>query len=402
MTVAARAAETAYGEPVWREGDTGLASVMALVGRLRSVVDRVEVAVAGQVVERGTPGGRGLGPVDWLVEAAGESAPRPDPRHAARVLAVAAACRPCAPGGEVFGAAFRSGAMPLDKAAQVAGFVRQVRGVGDLDAVAADVATLCSAACDDRDGRGLSSGELGRAIRFAVRLITPARDLEKDEDRLRMARALHKGPGPAGMSAYRLLLDPEGAAVLDAALSALSAPVSGPDGERDLRTAATRRADALLEVVRRGVSAPGETPKSEKAQVVVTIPLAHLLDGCRGAGLTMSGQLLSPAVVRRMACDARIIPMVLGSQGELLDLGRGQRLFTPAQRRAVWHRDQQCSYPGCTIPAGWCDVHHVRWWSRGGETNLTNGALLCGRHHTLVHHRDLTATVTDTGVTWHL
>lgn len=204
------------------------------------------------------------------------------------------------------------------------------------------------------------------------------------------------------MSTYRVILDAEGAAVIDAALAALSAPVKGPDGELDPRPAATRRADALLEVVRRGVSSPGEQPRTEKAQVIVTIPLDHIVEQCRGAGLTMTGELLSPAVVRRMACDARIIPMVLGSRGEVLDIGYGDRFFTPVQRKAVWHRDHQCTFPGCTVPAQWADVHHVQWWSRGGPSDLSNAALLCGRHHTLVHQRDLTATVTDTGVTWHV
>lgn len=149
--------------------------------------------------------------------------------------------------------------------------------------------------------------------------------------------------------------------------------MKGLDGEPDPRSDAARRADALLEVVRRGVSSPGEQPKTEKAHVVVTIPLAHLIGQCRGAGLTMYGDLLSPAVVRRIACDARVIPMVLGSRGDVLDIGLGDRFF-----------------------------HHVQWWSRGGPTDFANAALLCGRHHTLVHQRVLTATVIDTGVTWHV
>lgn len=121
-----------------------------------------------------------------------------------------------------------------------------------------------------------------------------------------------------------------------------------------------------------------------------------------GAGITISGEVLSPAVVRRMACEARIIPMVLSGPGQVLDLGVGRRYFSPAQRLVIWRRDHHCTYPGCTIPAAWTDVHHARWHSRGGPTTITNGALLCGRHHTLVHDNDHTATIDDTGVTWHL
>jgi len=400
LEVAAAASDKALVEPAWRHGDDGLAAALGLIGRLRCALDRVEVAVAAEAQARGSANAHGLSTVDWLCQAAGASAPRPDVQHVTAVLRVAEACS--GPAGAAFVDAFRAGAMPLAKADQVARFVRDVKPVADPDALTTDVAALVGAASDDHHGRGLSSRELARAIRFAAQLIKPASDLENDEQRRRLGRALHKSTGPAGMSTYRVVLDAEGAAVIDAALTALSAPVKGPDGELDPRPAATRRADALLEVVRRGVSSPGEQPGTEKAQVIVTIPLDHLVEQCRGAGLTMTGELLSPAVVRRMACDARIIPMVLGGRGEVLDIGHGNRFFTPVQRKAVWQRDHQCTFPGCTVPAQWAEVHHVQWWSRGGPSDLSNAALLCGRHHTLVHQRDLTATVTDTGVTWHL
>ena len=120
-----------------------------------------------------------------------------------------------------------------------------------------------------------------------------------------------------------------------------------------------------------------------------------------GTGITLTGDVLSPGVVRRMACDAEIIPVVLGGDSEPLDVGRGRRFYTPAQRRALTVRDKGCSWQGCTVPASWCDAHHVVHWRHGGDTSLLTGALLCPRHHTEVHDRNLTATVTSTGVTWH-
>jgi hypothetical protein len=105
--------------------------------------------------------------------------------------------------------------------------------------------------------------------------------------------------------------------------------------------------------------------------------------------------------VRRIACDAGVIPMVLGSQGEILDLGRTRRLFTPAQLKYLWQRDKGCTIPGCGAPPWWCDGHHVIHWANGGATDVGNAALLCGRHHTIVHQRGWTATVTAAGVTWH-
>ena len=99
---------------------------------------------------------------------------------------------------------------------------------------------------------------------------------------------------------------------------------------------------------------------------------------------------------------AAVIPMVLGSKGEPLDVGRSRRLVTGGLRAALWQRDQGCSFPGCSIPPQWTDAHHVVYWWVGGRTSLLNTALLCRRHHTHVHRHELTATVTATSVTWHV
>ena len=114
-----------------------------------------------------------------------------------------------------------------------------------------------------------------------------------------------------------------------------------------------------------------------------------------GAGSCLSGDVLTAATVRRMACDAAIIPAVLGSDSQPLDVGRQERLVTRPIRTALWHRDQGCSFPGCSMPAQWTDAHHVQHWLHGGQTNLANLALLCRRHHVHVprqtphrhHHR---------------
>ena len=108
-----------------------------------------------------------------------------------------------------------------------------------------------------------------------------------------------------------------------------------------------------------------------------------------GAGTTLTGELLAPETVRRIACDAAIIPAVLGSRGEVLDLGRTARLATPKQLQALWIRDQGCTFPGCSRPPSWCDAHHVWHWCDGGPTDLSNLALLCPRHHTIVHQKGL-------------
>jgi hypothetical protein len=91
---------------------------------------------------------------------------------------------------------------------------------------------------------------------------------------------------------------------------------------------------------------------------------------------------------RRLACDASVIPAVLGTQSEPLDVGRATRTIPPAIRRALTIRDKGCVHPGCTKPPDWCDAHHVRSWLDGGPTALRNLVLLCGKHHRTVHHTE--------------
>jgi len=177
--------------------------------------------------------------------------------------------------------------------------------------------------------------------------------------------------------------------------------MAAADGGRDLRPADRRRAEALIEVCRRATAAGGAAPATTKAQVVVLIDYDVLAGGVRGAGTTLAGEVLSPATVRRLGCDASLIPTVLGGAGQPLDVGRSRRLVTAGLLAALWVRDRGCTFPECGRPPQWCEGHHVRHWAAGGQTALTNLALLCAYHHSYVHRRDLTATVTAYDVTWH-
>ncbi|MCO5308198.1 MAG: HNH endonuclease [Austwickia sp.] len=121
----------------------------------------------------------------------------------------------------------------------------------------------------------------------------------------------------------------------------------------------------------------------------------------RGYGLDGFGTPLTPATVRRLACDARIIPAVLGTDGAVLDLGRASRLASPDQVRYLRLRDGCCTFPGCDRPSSWCEAHHLREWTTDlGETNVDNLALLCTRHHTDVHTRGLAGRLVDGAIRW--
>lgn len=131
--------------------------------------------------------------------------------------------------------------------------------------------------------------------------------------------------------------------------------------------------------------------------ILVTIPLADLQtdsrdsggSGSRGSrgtgGLVETGTPITAGQARRLACTATIIPAVLGGDSEILDLGRARRLYTRAQRKALRLRDRHCRAQGCTIPATWCEAHHLHPWSTGGRTDLDHGLLLCSHHHHRAH-----------------
>lgn len=108
---------------------------------------------------------------------------------------------------------------------------------------------------------------------------------------------------------------------------------------------------------------------------------------------------IDPRIIRAWACDAEIIPVVLGGEGQVLDVGAGHRVFPPKLRRAIIARDRGCAAPDCYIPAAWCDVHHVQYWQHGGPTSIDNGALLCRHHHQSVHHDHLVIHMRN-GVPW--
>jgi hypothetical protein len=192
--------------------------------------------------------------------------------------------------------------------------------------------------------------------------------------------------------AYALLgqLDVEGAATLSAALDPLAAPRPSTADGPDPRTPAQRRGEALVELARRAL--PGDTLPDGggvRPRVVVTMTLDQLRGHREGMGRFDGGPITEPvpsSMARRIACDAGILPAVLGGSSEVLDLGRERRLATPAQRKALAIRDGGCAFPGCDRPPQWTDAHHIKAWAHGGATDLDNLVLLCGPHHDLAHH----------------
>jgi hypothetical protein len=122
------------------------------------------------------------------------------------------------------------------------------------------------------------------------------------------------------------------------------------------------------------------------ATVVITMELAALMGGLKPAVLD-TGETISAAQARLLACQASLIPLVLGTtKSEVLDQGRATRFFTRSQRIRLGYRDGGCTAEGCDWPPGMCHAHHDRTWVAGqGGTDTSNGRLLCPRHHARIH-----------------
>lgn len=193
------------------------------------------------------------------------------------------------------------------------------------------------------------------------------------------------------MAAFELRgwLDREAAEIVRSALSPLAAPRPATDTEVDLRDAAQRDADALVELAHRALS-DGELPTEggERPQVVVTVSLP-VLQGRIGAASLALGGPINADIARRIACDAAVIPVVLGARGEPLDVGRASHTVPTAIRRDPPRSDRprwrMCfSRVFCTSPL--VRNSSCLHWADNGPTSVGNCVALCGRHHRLVHH----------------
>ena len=209
-----------------------------------------------------------------------------------------------------------------------------------------------------------------------------------------------------------------------------SEPDEGTSSRLDRRTRPQRLLGGLVDLAKAALAAGG-VPASGglRPQVMVTIDAASLLKdfnyGSVVKGLEavdnraaqpkkafaeQQQEAASPAsfaftgpapaaTVRKLACDAEMLPVVLSGEGRILDVGRAQRLFPPHMRKALHARDGGCAFPGCSIPGPWTEAHHIRYWNHGGPTSTDNGVLLCSHHHHEVHKENWQIRI-RAGVPW--
>ena len=381
-----------------------LATVRA-VERLRSVLDAVGLGAVAAIDDTGAARVDGWASTQDFVTATTGGA-RGSGRRLVD-LAHAVAGDRCATAR-----ALATGAVSRTQAGVVVAAVDRLRVNPDLRAAAEE---LLLAEAGDHDAT-----DLARLGRHVVERLDPdgvdrrdERALEREERAAHHSRFLtvkEDGIGGVRVTGRGTVED---AAWLKTVLTPLAAPTPGPttgrpgawgglpgtsrsadgcgvsecahDG-RDPREAGARMWDALIEAMRLldGVEVLPES-HGAKPRIAVTIDYDTLTTGLGHAGLVDFDTSLSAAAVRRLACDAETLPMVLGSRSQVLDVGRTNRLITPGIWHALVARDQHCAFPGCRRMPIVCDAHHARHWADGGTTALDNLVLLCRTHHTVIH-----------------
>ena len=200
-------------------------------------------------------------------------------------------------------------------------------------------------------------------------------------------------------------------AAMEAVLTVLE-PLARRDGNDDKRTAGQRRADALTDVFGLALS-HGDLPDAggERPRLTYVLPdlsdptatrLEHGLDLDRHPGEHCPiGIWTGPATrvqVQTLLCHATVQRLTVGADGRIVDLTAYTDTITKAQRRAIAARDRCCVAKGCSKPPAFCDVHHLRALTDGGDTAVDNMVLLCRRHHVLWHRQQL--GLTDLRVPW--
>ena len=157
-----------------------------------------------------------------------------------------------------------------------------------------------------------------------------------------------------------------------------------------LRPYGERRADALAMIAESFLQHGPAASKSaaDRYQIVVHVDAMTLKAGQDGRCELEHGPTLPVETVRRLSCDASLVPVGENERGEPLSVGRKTRTIPPALRRVLNTRDEGCRFPGCTYHR-YVDAHHVEHWADGGETKLSNLITLCRAHHRMVHRGEI-------------
>ena len=252
-----------------------------------------------------------------------------------------------------------------------------------------------------REAMALSEEKLTARARQVRDRLDEAGVVEREEA-LRQKRCLNLYPQSDGTLRISGILDPESAAHVVAAIDAATSPRRG--GPRfvdpaskvrakrlldDPRTTQQIALDALVDLVKLGVA--GDSAHIVGAHKPTVRLHVTALDLDRRAGTAQfEGQTasVSIATAERFACADGFVPILFDKDGgQVMNVGRDERLFTPRQRVGLAARDGGCRFPDCDRPPSWTEAHHINEWDRDhGRTDIADGVLLCRHHHLLVHN----------------
>ncbi|RZU63345.1 HNH endonuclease signature motif containing protein [Zhihengliuella halotolerans] len=171
---------------------------------------------------------------------------------------------------------------------------------------------------------------------------------------------------------------------------------SGTPAVVDERTPAQKRHDVLASILT-AAARSAETPTlgGDAATLLVHITAEDLTDPAGSATLDGIDIPATARIAHRIACAGAVQKVLFDRAGRIVALGTKERVFNAHQRRAITARDGGCVIPGCTIPASWCEIHHVHAHAEDGPTHTDNGVLLCWFHHHHLENSGWDISITD-------
>ena len=382
--------KTLRDQPAWSMGAAETRDVMVRLTRLSAAVAELEARVAGhgRTVEVEADSGA-TSTANWWAHATKQT--RTTAHRKTKLGAALGAGR-----FEPVRVALAEGRVLVDQA-EVIIDAMEALPAGLDPAIKDDALVTLVGYAGDHDARALRI--LGRRI---LEVVAPevgeaheARLLDKEERDAEAAAVVRMVQDGHGKWHGRFTLPSRHGAMFKKHLDAIAAPKhrASVDGQAPEpgRPSAHRLGEAFMEYLETYPTDRLPHAGGVSATVVVTMTVETLMGGLQAAQLD-TGHRISPGAARRLACRAGIIPAVLGGKSQVLDLGRKTRFHTEPQRIALAIEQQGCTAEGCDWPPGMCHAHHDQPFSRGGNTDLKNGRLLCPRHHARAHDPTYTTT----------
>ncbi len=393
--------------------DADQAVALELLGRLGRRVDGLAIEAVSEVAARSESVVReerltsrlGCRNVSELVQ----RATRLGPQTAGRFERAARATRQ---GRSVFSGELEPAALPAMREALLDGEVgldgvlavaeplsSLVSGVSREALLIADQVLAAEARGEGPDGAPPLCADLLKVQARVWAVVLDQDGAEPREHQALLKRAVTLGPARDGLVPIQDRLLPEVAAQLQRIFDASLSPKVTGDGvrfvEADVSDARTR--PSTTAAAHRSSTTPSPVhsrprPSAESCRRSAAPPRPSWSRCAKKTSTSGRGwahtegteEPLSLTTARHIGCAGVVQRVAMGGNGRILRLGTEERVFNRYQRRAIALRDGGCIIPGCGVPAGWCEIHHVTGHAEGGATHTDNGALLCWYHHRFI------------------